>query len=519
MNKGFVTIMGAGPGDPGLITVKGQQRLRSCDAVVYDYLASEPLLSTLKDGCKKFYVGKRAGICSSTQEEINRTLIMLAKAGHRVVRLKGGDPFVFGRGGEEAIALSEEKIPYEVIPGVTSAVAVPECAGIPVTHRGVSRSFHVFAGYTEEKGGGLPVEFDFLPELPGTLVLLMGLNRLPLIVKRLCEAGRSRHLPIAVIEKGTMPGQKIVRGCLEDIVKRVEEAQMQTPAVIVAGDVACMDLSCVGYGFPDNAGEHGFELQAVGSLPLEGILIGITGTPAFRKKLSILLEHMGAETECAGSLEIVSFATNRDVQLVYKNLAEYTMIVFTSVNGVRLFFSELLNAGKDFRTIGHMRLAAVGKGTADELKNHGFLVDFIPETFNTRELALYLAGKTGHEEQILIPRAQGGTPELVDVLRKSGVRVKECILYKVMGSIEADKSLRNRKPDYITFASASGVSTYFENKGSLALEELNGVRTVCIGNVTVEALRRYGCKVDIVAEEYTANGMAAAIVRDSGGDK
>lgn len=245
---GFVTIMGAGPGDPGLITVKGQQRLQSCDAVVYDYLVPEQLLSSLEEGCMKIYVGKRAGRHSATQEEINQLLIMLAKEGHRVVRLKGGDPFVFGRGGEEAIALAGEGIPYEIIPGVTSAIAVPECAGIPVTHRGISRSFHVIAGHTEGKDAGLPEEFDRLSDMPGTMVLLMGLNSLPLIVKRLCEAGRPEHLPVAVVENGTMPEQRVVRGCLKDIVEKVEKAQLQTPAVIIAGEVACMDLSGVKYG-------------------------------------------------------------------------------------------------------------------------------------------------------------------------------------------------------------------------------------------------------------------------------
>lgn len=511
--NGFVTILGAGPGDPELITVKGQQRLQSCDVVVYDYLIPDALLSSVKSGCRKIYVGKRAGVHSATQEEINCMLISLAKKGHKVVRLKGGDPFVFGRGGEEAIALAKEGVSYEIIPGVSSAIAVPECAGIPVTHRGISRSFHVIAGHTGGEKGGLPVEFDCLAGLSGTLVFLMGVSSLPMIVDCLYEAGRPGCLPIAVIENGTMPQQRVVRGCLEDIVEKVEEERLQTPAVIIAGDVASMDLSG-----DKSIHQEEKELQPGGKQPLTGILVGITGTSYFRERLGTLLEHMGAEIECFGSLEVVPFVKGKDMQLVYRNLDQYTMAVFTSANAVRLFFQGLLDAEVDVQSMGHMKLSVIGKGTADELKRLGFVGDLMPQTYNAGELALRIVKEARPGERVLIPRAKGGTPELAEILRQSSVVFEECILYEVIGRPEAYKDTRGRKPDYVTFASASGVEAFFKRMGTAALEELRETRIVCIGNATAKALRNHGRKVDIMAKECTVIGMADAILCDRTGD-
>lgn len=496
MKNGFVTLIGAGPGDPGLITVKGRQRLQTCEAVVYDSLASEQLLLETGKDCRKIYVGKRAGRHSMKQEEISRLLVELAEEGLVVVRLKGGDPFVFGRGGEEIAALSEAGIPYEVVPGVTSSVAVPECAGIPVTHRGVSRSFHVITGHTRGENGGLPPEFDRLAGLSGTLVFLMGLGSLPLIVSRLLEAGREPSLPVAVIENGTMPGQRVVRGCLTDIVDKVSQAGLHTPAVIVAGEVAGMDLTC----------RQG--------LPLTGVSVGITGTPSFRERLGGLLESLGAGVSCAGSMEVISFVKGEAVQKIYQNLGKYTMLVFTSANGVRLFFEGLPEAGKDFRAVGHMRLGAVGSGTAGVLKRLGFAADLIPETYCTRDLAQLLAREAGPEDYLLIPRAKGGSLELAEILRQSEVAFDDVILYDVMGSGTADWEAEEIRPDYLTFASASGVEAFFDQKGEDALPALSGLRTVCIGDVTARALLGHGRAVDVMAQEYTVRGMAEAIIDD-----
>lgn len=501
MKKGMVLLIGAGPGDPGLITVKGLQCLKDCDAVVYDFLASEELLSVTRPDCRRIYVGKRAGHHSMKQPEINRLLVELAKEGLCVARLKGGDPFVFGRGGEEALALEAEKIPYRLIPGVTSAVAVPECAGIPVTHRSVSRSFHVITGHTEGEEGGLPPEFHQLAKLPGTLVFLMGLRSLPAIVDGLLAAGRPEILPAAVIENGTTPGARTVRGVLSDICGKVEAAGLHTPAIIVVGETAALDLS------------------SKEGLPLDGAVVGVTGTATFRERLGTLLTSLGARVECAGAMEVVSFADSPAVRAACENLGTYGITVFTSANGVRLFFKGLLDSGRDFRALGAMKFAVIGPGTAAELKKYGFLADYMPEVYRTGELAQLLATAAGEaadglSPRILIARAKGGSPELTETLSRAGIPFDDVALYDVCGRAAGEKQTPAGAVDYLTFASASGVEAYFEQMGEEALGSMEGVKTVCIGDVTARALRERGRETDLLAKEFTVRGMVEAILDD-----
>ena len=516
MRNGMVVLVGAGPGDPGLITVKGLSCLKACDAVVYDSLSSEQLLAAARPDCRKVYVGKRAGRHSMKQEEINRLLVELGKEGLYVVRLKGGDPFVFGRGGEEALALAAEGIPYEIIPGVTSAVAVPECAGIPVTHRSLSRSFHVITGHTKGAEGGLPPEFGQVAALPGTLVFLMGLNSLPAIVEGLLKAGRPQSLPAAVIENGTLENARTVRGCLGDIQGKVLEAGLHTPAIIVAGEAAALDLSCKS------------------GLPLGGVRVGITGTASFRERLGTLLDSLGAKVECAGAMEVNSHADSPEMEAAYGRLSRYEVIVFTSANGVRLFFDGLLKSGRDFRALGQVKFAVVGPGTAGELLKYGFRADYMPRVYRTRELAELLAqvcqnegggikptAREGMLPRILIPRSRGGSPELTEILSRAGVAFDDIVLYDVTGGLPVqDAAGPQTGCDYITFASASGVEAYFEQMGGEAMERLAGIRTVCIGDVTAGALESHGRRVDVLAKEFTVRGMAEAILNDrSEGDE
>ncbi len=545
MKKGMVLLIGAGPGDPGLITVKGLQCLKDCDAVVYDFLASEELLGVTRPDCRRIYVGKRAGHHSMKQPEINRLLVDLAKEGLCVARLKGGDPFVFGRGGEEALALEAEGIPYRLIPGVTSAVAVPECAGIPVTHRAVSRSFHVITGHTEGEEGGLPPEFQQLAKLPGTLVFLMGLRSLPAIVDGLLAAGRPESLPAAVIENGTTPSARTVRGTLLDICGRVEAAGLHTPAIIVVGETAALDFS------------------SREGLPLDGTVVGITGTATFRERLGTLLTSLGARVECAGAMEVVSFADSPAVRAACENLESYGITVFTSANGVRLFFKGLLDSGRDFRALGSMKFAVIGPGTAAELKKYGFRADYMPSVYRTGELAELLvkvaggvaactgtAAGTGAATctgtaaappfpRILIARAKGGSPELTKVLAKAGIPFDDVALYDVSGrAARAERIGAGRtgeentsaehtgaeytgaghtgaeRLDYLTFASASGVEAYFEQMGEEALGSMEGLKTVCIGDVTARALKERGRETDLLAKEFTVRGMVEAILDD-----
>lgn len=528
MKKGMVLLIGAGPGDPGLITVKGLQCLKDCDAVVYDFLASEELLGVTRPDCRRIYVGKRAGHHSMKQPEINRLLVDLAKEGLCVARLKGGDPFVFGRGGEEALALEAEGIPYRLIPGVTSAVAVPECAGIPVTHRAISRSFHVITGHTEGEEGGLPPEFQQLAKLPGTLVFLMGLRSLPAIVDGLLAAGRPESLPAAVIENGTTPSARTVRGTLLDICGKVEAAGLHTPAIIVVGETAALDFS------------------SREGLPLDGTVVGITGTATFRERLGTLLTSLGARVECAGAMEVVSFADSPAVRAACENLESYGITVFTSANGVRLFFKGLLDSGRDFRALGSMKFAVIGPGTAAELKKYGFRADYMPSVYRTGELAELLVKVAGEAAactgtaaaatfpRILIARAKGGSPELTKVLAKAAIPFDDVALYDVSGKLAgmgrtgaehigaentsaehaAAEHTGAKRLDYLTFASASGVEAYFEQMGEEALGSMEGLKTVCIGDVTARALKERGRETDLLAKEFTVRGMVEAILDD-----
>lgn len=495
---GVVYLVGAGPGDPGLITEKGLSRLRTCDAVVYDSLISDRLLEEVPEGGRKIYVGKRAGAHSMKQEDISRLLVELAKEGHKVVRLKGGDPFVFGRGGEEIQALSGAGIPFEVVSGVTSAVAALGAAGIPVTHRAVSRSFHVMTGHTLSGDGTLPLDFDAFARLSGTLVFLMSLGNLPLIVKGLLEQGKSGETPAAVIENGTLPGQRTVRAALCRIGEKVLEEGIKSPAILVVGETAALDFS------------------STLKQPLEGCRIGVTGTASFAGKLRQELEAMGGLTECLLSLSVKSFRGEMAMKKAYENLASYTWVIFTSANGVREFFNGLLESGCDFRSLGHVKFGTVGKGTAQELFRFGFRADYTPQNYCTKDLAEGLKSLVSPRDRLLIPRSLGGSEELNQILDEAGISYDDVALYRVACEGKEGETRKEAlgSLDYLTFASASGVNAFFENRAEETRKALEGVSIACIGDITAKALMDHGRKADIVAESYTVSGMAEAICRD-----
>lgn len=498
--RGIVYLVGAGPGDPGLLTVKGMELLKSCDAVVYDHLASGSLLQYVPAACKKVYVGKEAGRHSMKQEEINQVLAELAGQGLKVVRLKGGDPFVFGRGGEEALALEEKNMAYELVPGVTSAVAVPEYAGIPVTHRSVSRSFHVITGHTREGEDCLPPGFEIYGKLPGTLVFLMGLNHLPHIIRKLEQGGKSPDTPAAVIEKGTLPGQRVVRAPLKELAERVHEAGLETPAIIVVGDVAC------------------FEMRSALSRPMSGLCVGITGTQHFAEKIGAALEAEGASARRFLDMEVISWADKEPMQSAYRNLQQYGWIVLTSANGVRLFFRGLMDSGRDHRALGHLKFAVIGDGTRQELASYGFIADYMPDKYCGEDLAQGLAGLLAESGEtpgrILIPRAKGGSPRLTQILGDAGLPFDDVLLYQVAGRPMEEW---REAPDYLVFASASGVQAFFDH---LSLPDqkryLADARYACIGSVTARALReKTGQESHVVAETYDIPGLVQAIKQDA----
>ena len=504
---GMVSLVGAGPGAWELMTLGGLKRLRECDAVVYDHLASDRFLALLREGCRKIYVGKQSGSHSMKQEEINNLLIELAGQGLKVVRLKGGDPFVFGRGGEEIQALKEHGISWELVPGVTSAVAVPEMAGIPVTHRGVSRSFHVITGHTKEQGKDEVPDMTPYAKLPGTLVFLMGLKQLPEIADRLIAAGKNPDTPAAVIEKGTLKGQRAVRASLEKLAERARAAKIGTPAVIIVGDTAAFDMSC---SFDADCRE---KESAAEELSLNGVRIAVTGTSSFTVRLKTALENKGALTETAMELKLVSFDSSQPVNEAYKNLKAYTWIGFTSANGVRLFFDGLFRRGLDCRALGSCRFAVIGDGTAGELLNHGFRPDLMPEIYSAGSLGENLASALDKEDRILIARSRSGSKELTEPLCHAGLSYDDVAFYDVEkeGAILPCSFI----PDYLTFASASGVRAFFGCGHPLLKDgRMEKIRLVCIGQATAAALSEFGVRPDVIAGKFDIQGLVDAICRD-----
>lgn len=498
MNKfeSKVYLVGAGPGDPGLITQKGLELLGQCDLVIYDRLVSEELLSYVKDGCEKIYVGKTPGNHTMLQEEINQLLIQKASIYPIIVRLKGGDPFVFGRGGEEVLALKQHGIAYEVIPGVTSAIAAATYAGIPITHRGSSQSFHVITGHTAEQSDLLPEDFKVLSQIQGTIVILMGLSNFEKIRENLLTYGKPATTPIAVIENGTTKEQKEVRGTLDNICDKVKEANIKAPAVIIIGNVAELDM------------------KTTINYPLTGVSVGITGTKAMTDKLTLQLEALGAEVRTISALEIIENEKSLELEKALLAIETYQWVIFTSSNAVKLFFQKLRKLAIDQRRLAHIRFAIIGTGTEQTLAEYGYHADLIPDQYTTFHLANKICSFVKEEDNILIPRASQGSDDLIEILKQNGMKYDDIKFYDVKASDQEDKDISEKLKgiDYLTFASASGVHALLEKCNINPRDLLGDIKVVCIGDATNEALRHY-CYMDaIIAKEASAPGLVECIV-------
>lgn len=485
---GTVYLVGAGPGDPGLITLNGIELLKTCDAVIYDRLASYQLLEYLKEDCVKIYVGKEPGCHSKTQEEINRIIIKCAGIYDQVVRLKGGDSFVFGRGGEEIEELQKYNIPYEVIPGVTSAVSVPESAGIPVTHRGMSRSFHVITGHTKDTDHTLTDNYEQLARLDGTLVFLMGLSNLKQIADKLIENGKDGNTPAAVISNGTRSNAKTLRAPLKRIAFEAKEREFVSPAVIVVGETAALEL-----------------LHTV-DRPLSGIKIGITGTRSLRDKLNKGLQKLGAQVFTVCDMHLVETPYISQLIEEIRYIKNYQWIVFTSQNAIKLFFDKMIACRVDRRCLSHIKFAVIGGGTRQALQDYGYIADFIPEKFTTSSLAEEFVRKVSRQENVLIPRALRGSEELTKMLIENEISYKEIPIYDVEGKLTENKEYLPDM-DCLVFVSASGVSAFFDEMKASGKELQQNIKIACIGDVTVEALKKYNRNADIIADVSTADGL------------
>ena len=487
---GCVYLVGAGCGDADLITLRGLSLLRRCDAVVYDDLIDRALLDAVPAGAEKRYMGKRQGRHSAPQEEICRTLIQLAREGKQVVRLKGGDPFVFGRGGEEMTALQAAGIPCRAVPGISSAIAIPAAAGIPVTCRGVSRSVHIVTGHTADTPDGLPEDLDLLAGTRGTLVFLMGLGRLEAIAAGLTAAGMPPETPAAVISDGSAPHPAAVRGTLRDIACRTRQAGVQPPAVIVVGQTAAMDLA------------------GTAALPLAGVRVGVTGTPAMAEKLTAALRAQGARPCLAERSLVEPLPVSFDWETLADGRPKW--VVLTSGNGVRLLFRHLARQRMDLRRLQGCRFAVIGGSTGAVLESYGVYPDLCPEIYTSQALGEALCRQAEPGKEALLFRSAQGSPVLPRLLRQAGIPCRDIPLYDLRADMETAEAARPSlsELDYLTFSSAGGLELFLETQGALPEQAV----CVCIGETTAAALRRHTDRPFLTAEETSAEGMVRAIL-------
>ncbi len=498
----MIYLVGSGPGEPGLFTIKGARCMKEADAVVYDRLAPEALLKYAKPGAERIYVGKRPGNPTMSQEEINGLLVELGRAGKTVVRLKGGDPYIFGRGGEEALALIEASLPFEVVPGVTSGVAAPAYAGIPVTHRNVSTSVAFVTGHEDPTKGRSDVDWKALANGADTLVLYMGVGRLKEISTELVAAGRSPETPVACVRWGTIPEQQTVTGTLEDIAGRVAEADLKPPAITVIGDVVALR----------EAGLDWYERR-----PLFGRRVVVTRARAQAGELSVELERLGAEVYEYPTIEIRPPEDFGPLDAAIRDLDSFGWIVFTSVNGVEAFLERLRHHGLDLRAVGRRtKVAAIGPATAEKIEEVGLRVDVVPEEYRAEALIEVLQAGSLAGERVLIPRARVAREVLPDKLREAGAEVVVPPAYESVPSSEGKEELTKRleagEIDCVTFTASSTVENFV---GAFGAEEaarlLSGTRVVCIGPITADTARGHGLQVDAEAEEYTISGLVEAV--------
>ncbi len=487
---GKVWLVGAGCGGPELITVKGLSLVESCDVLLYDSLSARELLERARPDCERIDVGKRYGGRAASQEEINGLLIRKAREGKTVVRLKGGDPYVFGRGGEEMLALREAGIACEEVPGISSAIAAPAAAGIPVTHRGLSRSVTVLTASSLTEGEERLTEADYgaLARLSGTLVVLMGMHHLKELTDRCIGAGMPPSRPAAVVMEGATDRQKWVRAPLKRLAEEAERAGLKAPAVIVIGETAALHLAPMDFSesndwplgpSPQGIVPHGTSPQRIstqrtfpqGKLsrgtaeqqvfgPLSGVRVGVTGTEGFAARLAAALGKQGAETVKLSFLETVP--TERPLP----ELSGFSWLVFTSPNGVRIFLEKMKQERRDLRTLAGKRIAVIGPGTGETLAESGLIFDLMPEIHDASHLGAVLAERMGLGERALLLRSELGSPALTQKLSGAGREYGDFALYELRekpGQREkVFRRLRENPPDYLLFGSASGVRSFVD---------------------------------------------------------
>ena len=495
--SGIVYLVGAGPGDPGLATARALELIASADLILYDRLVAAELLNRAKDGAELMYVGKRPGKPSVEQEGIGEMMVEAARSGRSVVRLKGGDPFVFGRGGEEAEALVAAAVPYEIVPGVTAGVAAPAYAGIPVTHRDDASAVAFVTGHEDPEKPESALDWEALAAFPGTLVLYMGVKRLTDNATALIAAGRNPGEPAAAIERGTMPGQRVVIATLENIAETVQREAISAPAVIVVGPVAARHE----------------ELAWLERRPLFGRRVIVTRARAQASGLAARLRDLGAEVVELPAIRIESLIHSEGVRKAVNDIHSYALVCLTSANAVRLLFEALAEAGLDARALANAMIAAIGPGTAAELQSNGIRADVIPERSVAEALVEALSAVPVTDRPVLLARAAEARDVLPDALRERGAKLDVVALYETVAEAPDPEAVEAaQSADFLTFTSSSTVHNLVS---ALAGKMPRGARVVSIGPVTSEAAREAGLQVDVEADRHDIDGLVDALLGEA----
>jgi len=503
INKGKAYLVGAGPGDPGLLTIRAKELIEKADVIIYDYLANEMFLNYAGKDAELIYVGKSGGSHTMKQEDINRLICEKALKGLNVVRLKGGDPFIFGRGGEEAQELVRAGIPFEVVPGVTSAIAVPAYAGIPLTHRDYTATVAFITGNEDPTKEQSNIDWAKISTAAGTLVFLMGIGNIKAIAGELIRHGRPTDTPVAVIHRGTVPGQRTIKGTLNDIVAIAKNEVIRPPGIIVVGEVVRLRD----------------ELNWFEARPLFGKRIIVTRARDQASQFMAALRELGAECIEFPTIEINPPSSWDGMDRAIRSLGDYHWIIFTSVNGAEFFFRRIFDLGMDVRSLGKINVAAIGPKTAMAVRTMGINPDLVPDEYKAEGIIEALRGKDLKEVNILIPRAAEAREVLPNELSKMGARVDVVEAYRTVmpdtGAEKLGKMLENGEIDMATFTSSSTVMNFvymFKGQEDNLRQWMRNVAIACIGPITAKTAEKNGFNVSITPKDYTIEALAGAIV-------
>jgi uroporphyrinogen III methyltransferase/synthase len=497
-----VFLIGAGPGDPGLLTLRGRDVLSTADVVVYDALANPALLEHVRPDAEIVYVGKIADDHAMPQEQINALLVRKASEGKTVARLKGGDPYIFGRGGEEAEALVRADIPFETVPGVSSTVAAPACAGIPVTHRDACSSVVFVTGHENPEKGGSVHDWDALARSGSTLVFVMGMRNLPSIARNLIQAGLDPATPAAVIHRGTTPRQRSCVAPLADIAEEARRTSCTNPSVVVVGKVVALRDSL-----------NWFERR-----PLFGRSIVVTRAREQASGLAADLSALGAEVVQFPTIEIVPLDDTTELDRAAENCGGYAWVIFTSVNGVRHFWSSLGKAGKDGRALAGCKVAAIGPATAEELARKGIVADLVPPAYVAESVVEALLAREGSSiagMRILLPRAEKARDVLPEELEAAGAKVDVVPAYRTVPATARREEFLARLEegaiDCVTFTSSSTVENFFSMVEPESIRSRPEILLAAIGPVTAKKLGDYGLTCGLMPDKFTIPALVEAL--------